>query len=149
MKAISMHFVSWMRLLTVSLLTAGLLISVHGFAWADRGSDRGREKIRYEERTRYEYPGHRYGHREKVTVVRELPRGHRKVVVKNRPYYVHDHRYYTRGPSGYILVRPPIGAIVASLPFGAVNVTIGGVFYSHYDQVYYRPTRGGYQVVGY
>ena len=90
----------------------------------------------------------RIDHRqERVKVVRELPRGHRTVVIDKTPYYVHEHRYYTRGPGGFVLVRPPVGAVVATLPLGSVSLTIGGNFYYRDDNVYYRPAPRGYVVV--
>ncbi|WP_305045215.1 DUF6515 family protein [Geoalkalibacter sp.] len=136
------------RMLPVAMLALALTLSGVGPAWADRGGDRGRHEGRYEERHRGK-PDHRFEHRhkEKVKVVRELPRGHRKVVVNKTTYYVHDHRYYSRAPGGYVLVRPPVGLVVASLPLGSVNISIGGLFYSRYDDVYYRPVPRGYQVV--
>lgn len=138
------------RTLTVAMLALAMALSGVGPAWADRGGDRGRQEGRYEERHRGKSE-HRFDQRhrekEKVKVVRELPRGHRKVVVNKTTYYVHDHRFYTRASGGYLSVRPPVGAVVATLPLGSVTLNIGGVFYSRYDDVYYRPVGRGYQVV--
>ncbi len=138
------------KIALVSLLAIGMVGSAITPSWADRG----RSEVRYEYRDRD--GGQRVESRERVrtdhrhqrgTVVRELPRGHRTVIVNQTRYYVHEHRYYTRSPGGYVLVRPPVGAVVATLPVGSISVTIGGVLYSRYDDVYYRPAPRGYVVV--
>ncbi|WP_305042316.1 DUF6515 family protein [Geoalkalibacter sp.] len=137
-------------MLPVAMLALAVTLVGVGPAWADRGGDRGRHESRYEERHRGK-SDHRFDQRhkekEKVRVVRELPRGHRKVVVNKTTYYVHDHRYYTRASGGYLLVRPPVGVVVANLPLGSVSISIGGLFHSRYDDVYYRSVPRGYQVV--
>lgn len=146
------------RVAVVSLLAAGLLLAVGTPAWADRGDrgDRhGRQDHRYEQKfdhrrdgrhdNRYDKRDHYRGH--KGTIVRDLPRGYRKVVVNKTPYYVHDHRYYSRVHNGYALIAPPVGSVFATLPLGAVNVTIGGNFFYRTGDVYYRPAPRGYVVV--
>jgi hypothetical protein len=146
MKKTRMPLTSLGRIAVVSFLSTGLLFAGSDFSWADRGSDRGRHENRYQERydSRHKKSDHS---RQKVTVVRELPRGHRSVVVNKTRYYVHDHRFYTRGHGGYVLVRPPVGAVVATLPIGTVRVSIGSTFYFLSSDIYYRPTPRGYAVV--
>lgn len=140
------------RIAVVSLLAAGVLLAGNTPSWADRG---GRQENRYEQRQDYRNDSRRDGRyekrndhqRHKVTVVRELPRGYRQVVVNKTPYYVHEHRYYSRVHNGYALVAPPVGAVFATLPFGSVSVTIGGNFFYRTGDVYYRPAPRGYVVV--
>jgi hypothetical protein len=150
------------RMGMVAALTAGLLLSGGGLALAERDRPEKRHETRFETRQeergerhrgdRYERRGDgrhdgRDRDRREVTVVRELPRGYRTVHVGRDDYYVHDHRYYRRHRDGFVLVRPPAGAIFATLPIGNVRVTIGGSTLFTCDDVYYRPTRGGYVVV--
>ena len=40
---------------------------------------------------------------------------------------------------GYVVTKPPIGALIESIPPGAKTVTSGGVTYFHADDVYYLP----------
>lgn len=155
MKKTRMSVAASGRIAVVSLLAAGLLLAGNSPSWADRDDRQGRQENRYETRHDNRKDGRHDGkyerrddHRQhKVTVVRELPRGYRNVVVGKTRYYEHDHRYYTRVHNGYALVRPPVGAVVATLPFGSVSLTIGGNFYFCADDVYYRPARRGYIVV--
>jgi hypothetical protein len=147
------------RLVLVSLLAAGFLLAGSGLSWADRDDRRDRQENRYEQRqdnwknsrydnrhdSRFEKRGDHRKH--KVTVVRELPRGYKTVVVNRTPYYVHEHRYYNRVHNGYALVGPPVGAVFATLPFGSISVNIGGNFFYRTEDVYYRPTPRGYVVV--
>lgn len=92
-------------------------------------------------------PAGQYRQQQPMTMVRQLPPGHRKMVVRNQHYYVHNHRFYTHGPGGYMVVRPPVGAVVPALPGLSVRVSIGGAAYFRYDDVYYRPAPRGYIVV--
>jgi hypothetical protein len=135
------------KIMTVSLLAGGFLLAGSTSSWADRGRSEGRNEGRSEQR--YENrQGKKSDHRHHPgTVVREVPRGSRSVVVGTTRYYVHDHRFYASRPGGYVLVRPPLGAVVATLPAGSISITIGGVFYSRFDDVYYRPAPRGYVVV--
>jgi hypothetical protein len=147
MKKARMSVTASRRLAVVSILAAGFLVAGNAPAWADRDERQGRQESSKD--GRYNKKSERRGdHRQQqVTVVRELPRGYRTVVVNRSPYYVHEHRYYTRGPGGYIMVAPPVGALVATLPVGSLRVTIGGNFYFQTGDVYYRPARGGYTVI--
>ncbi len=59
----------------------------------------------------------------------------------------HDRRYYE---PRYRYVRyesRPHVSIVASLPFGAVRVNIGGTHYHYYNGYYYRPHHNGFIIV--
>jgi hypothetical protein len=143
------------KLVLVSLLAAGFLLAGSNTSWADRDGYKQRQEIRYETRhdnrkdgrhdSRFEKRGDHRQH--KVTVVRELPRGYKTVMVNRTPYYVHNHRYYSRGHNGYVLVGPPVGAIFATLPFGSISVNIGGNLFYRTGDVYYQPARRGYVVV--
>jgi hypothetical protein len=62
-------------------------------------------------------------------------------------YYYHAGRFYRWGDSRYIVVNPPLGAIVTALPFGYVSVVFGGVRYYRYNHVYYRHCPSGYVIV--
>src|SRR2546421_8802312 len=54
-------------------------------------------------------------------------------------YYGRDFYRYSRGYGGV--------SILASLPFGAIMVSIGGVNYHYYNGFYYRPARSGFIIV--
>ena len=147
------------RILVVSLLAAGFLLAANSPSWADRDGRRDRQDNRYEQRqdnwknsrhdnrrdSKFDKRGDHRKHNGKV--VRELPRGYKTVVVNRTPYYVHEHRYYSRVHDGYALVGPPVGAVFATLPFGSISVNIGGNFLYRTEDVYYRPTPRGYVVV--
>jgi hypothetical protein len=73
-----------------------------------------------------------------------------------RPYYRGSDRFYfsggiwyaPRGP-GFVVVRPPPGLLIASLPPYCSTVWIGGNPYYYADNVYYtwQPDQNGYAVV--
>lgn len=111
------------RIVMVSLLTAGLLLSASGFS---RGARADGYESQVESRHGAGYEKGANHLQRKMAVVRELPRGYRTVVVGKTRYYEHGHRYYSRVSDGYALLRPPVGAVFATLPIGSVRVTIGG-----------------------
>ena len=75
-----------------------------------------------------------WGHRATV-----LPTHHRTVVVRGRSYFVDGDRYYVRVADrpDYVLVRPPYGVRISTLPLGVDVVVYGGQPYYIYDDVYY------------
>ena len=62
-------------------------------------------------------------------------------------YYYYDGLYYNRMGAEYVLIAPPIGAIVAAIPPEYQPVVINGVTYYTDNGIYYVYTRYGYQVV--
>ena len=87
------------------------------------------------------------GHRTPGKVVERLPSGYRDVWVGRNRYFHHDGVFYRRGPSGFIVVEPPFGALVFSLPLGAAALLIGGITYYLCEGIYYRSVPGGFEVV--
>ena len=62
-------------------------------------------------------------------------------------YYYYDGLYYNRMGGEYVIVAPPIGAVVAAIPPDYRPVVINGVTYYTDNGIYYVYTRYGYQVV--
>ena len=63
-------------------------------------------------------------------------------------YNFFDGIWYSPGPRGYVVVRPPFGIVVADLPSFRSLVVIGGIAYLYANGVYYRERgEGGYEVV--
>lgn len=94
----------------------------------------------------YSYGGiFRGGH--KYRKVRVLPSGHITVVVKRNRYYYHRGMFFRKSRAGFIIVAPPIGAIVPVLPAEHVILVFGGIPYYCFDSVYYRECPSGYLIV--
>jgi hypothetical protein len=63
-------------------------------------------------------------------------------------YRFWDGVWYTPGPRGFLVVRPPYGVVIAERPAFYSLVTIGAVAYLYANGVYYRDhPGGGYEVV--
>jgi hypothetical protein len=62
-------------------------------------------------------------------------------------YYYANGSYYRNTESGYVVVNPPVGAVVYALPSGYSSYLINGVTYFYYGGVYYRRVSNGYLVV--
>ncbi|PPC75092.1 hypothetical protein C4K68_22265 [Pokkaliibacter plantistimulans] len=92
--------------------------------WHDRGNGWGNRH------DRYRGP-------ERVTVIREIPRHARRVIVRDRTYYVYNDVYYRPQRDYYEVVPAPFGAVQFSLPGGSVKVMIGGVPYYRHGGDYY------------
>lgn len=86
-------------------------------------------------------------HRHVRRVVYDIPRRHAVILHGRDRYHFHGGRYYRPWNSGYILVRPPLGLVVLSLPLGSRTVLSAGFTYHVYGDVYYRQVPAGYMVV--
>lgn len=72
----------------------------------------------------------------------------RMVVWGGVNYRYLDSVWYAPGPRGYVVVRPPFGAVIVDRPAFFSLVTIGAIAYLYANGVYYREhTGGGYEVV--
>ncbi|BBO75257.1 hypothetical protein DSCW_26740 [Desulfosarcina widdelii] len=87
-------------------------------------------------------PGHGPGE-----VLHKMPPDHRTVNVGNSRYYFHGGAFYQQRPGGFFPVHAPVGAVVFSLPVGAMALLVGGITYYLYNDVYYRRAQQGYVVV--
>ncbi len=54
-------------------------------------------------------------------------------------YSFYDGVWYTGGPGGYLVVRPPLGIVVNDLPTFATVLTLGALSYYYVNGTYYRP----------
>ena len=54
-------------------------------------------------------------------------------------YSFYDGVWYSGGPGGYLVVRPPLGIVVNDLPTFATMVTLGALSYYYVNGTYYRP----------
>lgn len=78
---------------------------------------------------------------------RHLPRGYHTYHHGGRPYYYHGGHFYHYRGGYYQPWRPYCGFFIASLPFVAAAVVLGGVTYYTYNGVYYQQVPSGYLVV--
>jgi Family of unknown function (DUF6515)/Bacterial SH3 domain len=119
--------------MAVALCIAVLGYAVQGFAKPPRHK-RPRAFVRH--------PIPKYGR----AVVR-LPPRHRNLMVNRTRYFFDSGIFYREGPRGYVVVRAPLGAILASVPVGSVTFALGGTPYWYYSGAYYRRVPSGYTVV--
>jgi hypothetical protein len=80
-------------------------------------------------------------------IVHHLPPRHAVILHGRDRYHYHGGRYYRPWNAGFILVRPPLGLIVLSLPLGSRTVISAGFTYHVFGDVYYRRVPAGYEVV--
>ena len=87
-------------------------------------------------------PRYRWGHH----VPSLGPRAHLSLHFGER-YWFDDGYWYTPGRSGFVVVRPPVGVYLNTLPVGYTLVRVGPSVYYHANGVYYTEApSGGYQV---
>jgi hypothetical protein len=55
--------------------------------------------------------------------------------------------WYAPYGASFVVVRPPVGVVVSTLPTYHTVVGVGGVSYLYANGVYYREASGGYEVV--
>ena len=79
------------------------------------------------------------------------PRGYVPVYYGGVNYAYYGGYYYQPASTGYVVVEPPVGAILPTLPPGSTATTVNGQTYFIYNNTYYRPVlvngATGYQVV--
>ncbi|WP_281559819.1 DUF6515 family protein [Thalassomonas sp. RHCl1] len=85
---------------------------------------------------------HKVGHKVKV-----LPSGYRKLLVRGTPFYFNAGVFYRTSPSGYVVVKAPLGARVHTLAPGYVSFTLGVKRYFHVNATYYLKEKDSYVVV--
>ncbi len=76
-----------------------------------------------------------------------IPNGCFSVFIGGARFYYSDGIYYQRYGREYVIVHPPIGAVVRRIPYDYRPVIINGVTYYTDQGIYYVHTRSGYQVV--
>lgn len=80
-------------------------------------------------------------------VVRNLPRDHRVIRHRDLRFYFSGGTWYRPLGSRFVVVAPPIGAVVPILPLGYMALTIGGRPYYRYDDAYYVRHDRGFMVI--
>lgn len=122
-------------LLGLALLAAPQMSYADWRGHHDRDHDRGRHYYHY-----YDHP--RFGLR-----VSFIPDTCFSVRLRGARYYYYDGLYYDRAGADYVLISPPVGAVVRVIPTDYRPVVINGVTYYTDSGTYYVYTRRGYQVV--
>jgi hypothetical protein len=93
--------------------------------------------------------GHDHFYPDRGAIVRDLPRGTIGVNHADVSYRYHDGIWLEpRGPA-FMVVAPPIGIVVPTLPTFSTVLAQGGETYLYANDTYYRPRPdlGGYEVV--
>lgn len=77
-----------------------------------------------------------------------LPHGYISIGVGGQRYHYCDGIFYRHIDREYVVVAPPVGAIIDTRPSDCRTVIINGETYYENNGVYYRLTSNGYEVVG-
>ena len=120
----------------VAVVLGVILVLFPSLSYAQgRGRDDFRHNYRY-----HEHP--RSGLR-----VEFITRDYSPVFVRGARYYYYDGLYYEPVGNTYVLVNPPVGAIVRSIPPDFRPIVVNGTTYYVDSGTYYVYTPYGYQVV--
>ena len=95
-----------------------------------------------------------YGHGTPVRIIRgqrihDLPQRHFGFIYNNVNYfYDPDGLFYQPQPDGeYVVVQPPVGAVIAALPDSVVPIQVGPTTYDYLDGVFYIAQDDSFAVV--
>jgi hypothetical protein len=80
------------------------------------------------------------------TVV-SLPEKHEVMKIRGITYYYADGVYYASFEKIYVVVPPPDGALIETIPPDLSTVTVNGTEYYNYGGVFYLKVDSGYQVI--
>jgi hypothetical protein len=70
--------------------------------------------------------------------LRVLPAGCVTIYVDKHPYYYYAGTYYILKDEDYVVVQPPVGALVESVPKGGKEFVIQGNSYYEVDGIQYQ-----------
>jgi len=128
------------KLFVLSAVFGMLALIGPKLSYADWGQDHGgRHAHQY-----YRYHDHpHFGARVAVF----YPNEYYSVRVGGAGYYYDDGVYYSNVGGNYVVVSPPVGALVTTIPSDFRPVVINGMTYYTDNGVYYINTPSGYQVV--
>ncbi|MCB9757973.1 MAG: hypothetical protein H6753_06100 [Candidatus Omnitrophica bacterium] len=138
---------------SASVLAAVLLVVFSTVSYADgRGRDHDRRTSSYRNTKSNSYHHKHYSYRYKDHPrsgwsISWIPNTSFSIRLGSARYYYDDGLYYSRLGTQYVLVTPPVGAIVRSIPSDYRPVIVNGVKYYEDRGTYYVYTRYGYQVV--
>lgn len=106
-------------------------------------ADRQRMDIAPERSQASYWSGYRPGMR-----VDRLPDGIRRIAVRGHAYFYFGGLFYDQGPSGYVVIAPPLGAEIPDLPTDVQTVVVGdSVYYYAAGAFYVQQPDGSYAVV--
>jgi hypothetical protein len=106
-------------------------------------SDRRRMDIDPDRRQSFFWSDYHRGMR-----VDRLPDGFRRFHLHDHDYFYFGGVYYDDGPSGYVVIDPPLDADIPELPPGAETVVVNGMAYYFVDGTFYvQQSDGSYVVV--
>jgi hypothetical protein len=77
-----------------------------------------------------------------------LPDGYRRFDLRGHPFFYYEGVYYDGGPSGYVIIAPPVDADISDLPPGTETVVVGDTIYYYAGGAFYvQQPDGSYLVV--
>ena len=93
--------------------------------------------------------GHNHSYPDRGSIVHELPREATLINYAGESYWFSDGVWFEPRGAAYVVVEPPIGLVVPSLPGFATAVVNSAGLYLYANDTYYRPRAdlGGYEVV--
>jgi len=99
---------------------------------------------------RHNYHGHhsnRHNPHVSGNLVFPFSKGFIKISVGGKKFHYRDGSFYHKHHRHYTAVAAPIGACIAHLPYGFQNFYVDGILYYTYNDVYYKHTPDGYEVI--
>jgi len=132
------------RRLRIAVLAGAMLALIGLQAQADEGrGGHSRDGRGFVLDSRYNH-GHYYP--SFVAQIRSLPEGYHPYYWRGSPFYFNGGVWCAPGGPGFLVVRPPVGLVIAVLPPFYSTLWFGGVPYYYADNVYYTAGPGGYIV---
>jgi Family of unknown function (DUF6515) len=105
-------------------------------------TDRRRMDIDEDRRQSYYWSDYHRGMR-----VERLPDGYHRFHFHDHDYFYFEGVFYDSGPSGYVVIDPPIDADIPDVPPGAETVQVNGTVYYYADGTFYVQQADGSYVV--
>ncbi len=131
------------------------MLSVNAYADRDdrdRNHDRRDRNVRHEESHRDQRLDNRYSHNQyypnRGYAMTRLPPRHQEIRFHNSRYYYQGGVWYRPDGPRFVVIAPPIGVVISTLPAFYTTLWLGGIPYYYANDTYYtwQPELHGYQV---
>jgi hypothetical protein len=134
-----------------TLILSLMFLLQPNLSYAERNEHHRSHNDSYRHNDGYRYDEHHYyRHHDYPSFgfhVSYMPDNYYSFEWSNSRYFYYDGIYYTRAANSYVVMPPPVGAMVYTIPVAYQPVVINSTTYYTYDGIYYVRTGYGYQVV--
>ena len=125
------------KMILLVLIIIIIALPTNSYSWGREGFHHG-----------YYYRGyHHWGYYHGYYPYWFFPHGYIIITLGDVPYYYWGGYYYLYDDPAFVMVTPPVGAVIGTVPDNYEQIIINGQTYYTYNGTYYKKVENGYQIV--